>query len=53
MCVLLECGVEPWVPDGMDDVFISGAGRGNHWGAADRRISRFGFLVPVYRNVSG
>ena len=43
MHVVVECDVEPWVLEGMDDVFISRAGRGNHRWPADQRISRFGF----------
>ena len=43
LAVVVECGVEPWVPEGVDHVFISHGCLWYRGGRADRRISKVGF----------
>ena len=43
LAVVVEYGVEPWVPEGVDHVFISYAGPWYRGRRVDRRISDFDF----------
>ena len=43
LAVVVEYGVEPWVPEGVDHVFISYVGPWYRGRRVDRRISEVGF----------
>ena len=43
LAVVVECGVELWVPEGVDHVFISYVGPWYRGRRVDRRISEVGF----------
>ena len=43
LALVVEYGVEPWVPEGMDHVFISHEGPWYRGRRLDRRISKVGF----------
>ena len=48
LAVVVEYGVEPWVPEGVDHVFISWDGPWYRWGRANRLRAKFDFRRSSY-----
>ena len=53
LAVVVEYGVEPWVPEGVDHVFISYVGPWYRGRRVDRRISEVGFSYLCIHKYGG